>query len=212
MSRRGSSWITQKFRSVVDIVRATKYQSSYVGLQRNRPIVSAARTERGYWMHPGQQFFSTNSNISTNAKGIKDVKVQPDAPAPASKIFTFSNWLRWVLGIVLSVLLPFWKPYWGKLQRIEGEAELVVEEVEVVAKVVEKVAMVAEKVTEDVAEMLPEDGKLRKAALVVQHASKQAAHDAQLTEEFVHKVEELKNDLDDLEAFVEPVIDKIVKI
>ncbi|RDX69562.1 hypothetical protein CR513_51318, partial [Mucuna pruriens] len=99
--------------------------------------------------------------------------------------------------MVLSLLLPFWKPYWGKLQRIEGEAELVVEEVEVVAKVVEKVAMVAEKVTEDVAEMLPDDGKLRKAALVVQHASKQ--------------VEELKSDLDDLDAFVEPVIDNIVK-
>lgn len=63
-----------------------------------------------------------------------------------------------------------------------------VEEVEEVAKVVEKVATVAEKVSEDVAEMLPEDGKLRKAALVVEHASKQTAHDAELTEEFVHKV------------------------
>ena len=36
--------------------------------------------------------------------------------------------------------------------------------------------------------MLPEDGKLRKAALVVERASKEAAHDAQLTEEFLHKV------------------------
>lgn len=68
------------------------------------------------------------------------------------------------------------------------EAEFVVEEAEAVAKVVEKVATVAEKVSEDVAEMLPEDGKLRKAALVVERASKEAAHDAQLTEEFLHKV------------------------
>ncbi|CAJ1936104.1 unnamed protein product [Sphenostylis stenocarpa] len=209
MSIRSSSWITLKFRGVLDAVRVSKFQSNYVGLQRNRPIVSAARTERVHRM----QFYGTNSNnTSTNAKGIKEVKLQSEAPAPASKSFSFSYWLRWVLGMVLSLLLPFWKPYWKQLQRIEGEAEFVVEEAEAVAKVVEKVATVAEKVSEDVAEMLPEDGKLRKAALVVERASKEVAHDAQLTEQFIHKVEELKNDLDDIEAFVEPVIDKIVKM
>ncbi|XP_020222902.1 uncharacterized protein LOC109805285 [Cajanus cajan] len=215
MSTRGPSWITLKFRGVLEVVRATKFQSNYVAsLQRNRPIVSAARTETSYWMHPGQHLYSTNSITRTNPKGIKDVKVQPEAPppAPASKFFTFSKWLRWVLGMVLSLLLPFWKPYWKQLQIMEEEAEVVVEEVEEVAKVVEKVATVAEKVSEDVAEMLPKDGKLRKTALMVEHASEQALHDAHLTQEFVHKVEDLKNNLDDLEAFVEPVIDKIAKI
>lgn len=63
-----------------------------------------------------------------------------------------------------------------------------IEEAEAVAKVVEKVANVAEKVSEDISEMLPEDGKLRKVTLVVEHASKEAAHDAQLTQQFIHKV------------------------
>ncbi|XP_014516104.1 uncharacterized protein LOC106773860 [Vigna radiata var. radiata] len=210
-----SSWITLKFRAVLHVLRATNFQSSYVGLQKNRPIVSAATPQTVHCLHPNLQFYSTNTNnTSTNAKGIKDEKIQPEpaAPAHASKTFSFSYWLRWILGMTLSVLLPFWKPYWKKLQRIEGEAEFVIEEAEAVAKVVEKVAKVAEKVSEDVAEMLPEDGKLRKATLVVEHASKEAAHDAQLTQQFIHKVEELKNDLDDIQAFVEPVIDKIVKI
>lgn len=69
------------------------------------------------------------------------------------------------------------------------EAVVVVEEVEKVAEVVEKVAEVAEKVSEDVAEMLPEDGKLKKVALVVENASEQAAHGAKLTEDFIHKVQ-----------------------
>ncbi|KAK7400346.1 hypothetical protein VNO78_11552 [Psophocarpus tetragonolobus] len=214
---RGASWITLKFRGVLNVVRASKYQSSYVALERNRPIVSEARTDRPYWMHPDQQFYSTKSNnTSSNVKGTKDVKVQPEAsapaPAPISKYFAFPHWLRWILGMVLSLLLPFRKPYCGKLQRIEEEVELVAEEAEVVAEVVEKVATMAEKVAEDVAEMLPEDGKLRKAASVVQRASKEAAHDAQLTQQFIHKVEELKNDLEDIDAFVEPVINKIVKM
>ncbi|XP_027338095.1 uncharacterized protein LOC113852035 [Abrus precatorius] len=94
---------------------------------------------------------------------------------------------------------------------INSEAELVVEEVEKVANAIEKVAMIAEKVSEEVAEKLPEDGKLKKAALVVERLSKQAAHDAELTIEFIHKVDEFKNDLDDLESFIAPIVDKIVK-
>ena len=66
MSRRGS-WIT--LRSVVDVVRASRFQSSYGGLQRNSPFVSAARVESSYWISPGLHFFSTNSKTSTNANG-----------------------------------------------------------------------------------------------------------------------------------------------
>lgn len=69
-----------------------------------------------------------------------------------------------------------------------GKVVFVIEEVEKVAGVVEKVAIVAEKVSEEVAEKLPEDGKLKKAVLVVESVSKHAAHDAQLTKEFIHKV------------------------
>ncbi|PNX79562.1 hypothetical protein L195_g035548 [Trifolium pratense] len=208
MSTRGS-WITLKFRGVVDVVRASRFQSSYGGIKRNTSIVSTARIESSYWMQPSMQFFSTKRKISTNANRLKNDEVQPEVPA--SKISAFSSWVKWVLCSLLSFMLPFWSQYWGKLQRIEGEAEIVIEGVEKVAEVVEKVANVAEKISEDVAEMLPEDGELKKVALVVETASKQAAHGAQTTEEFIHKVEEVVNDMEDLESFVEPVIDKIVK-
>ncbi|KAK2383514.1 hypothetical protein QL285_070955 [Trifolium repens] len=208
MSTRGS-WITLKFRGVVDVVRASRFQSSYGGIKRNTPIVSKARIESSYWMQPSMQFFSTKRKISINANRLKKDDVQPEAPA--SKISAFSSWVKWVLCSFLSIMLPFWSQYWGKLQRIEGEAEIVIEGVEKVAEVVEKVANVAEKVSEDVAEMLPEYGELKKVALVVETASKQASHGAQTTEEFIHKVEEVVNDMENLESFIEPVIDKIVK-
>ncbi|MED6106572.1 hypothetical protein PIB30_005556 [Stylosanthes scabra] len=208
MSRRGS-WIT--LRSVVDAVRSRRFQSSYDGLQRSNAIVSAARAESTYWMSPSLRFFSTNTNTKTStSNGSKDVKVQPQSPS-TSIFVSFPHWLKWLLGSVLGLLLPVWKNYWGKLERIEGEAEIVAEEFEVVASVVEKVATVAEKVSEDVAEMLPEDANLKKVAMLVEHASEQLARDAQLAQQFMHKVEKVKNDLDDLETFVEPVIDKIVK-
>jgi predicted house-cleaning noncanonical NTP pyrophosphatase (MazG superfamily) len=74
---------------------------------------------------------------------------------------------------------------------ILGESEIIVEEVEHVAEVVEKVATVAtvaEKVSEEVAEVLPENGKLKETALLMEAVSKATAHDAKLTQDFIHKV------------------------
>jgi hypothetical protein len=71
---------------------------------------------------------------------------------------------------------------------ILGEAEIVIEEVEIVAEVVERVADVVEKVSAKASDKLPENGKLQKAALLVERVSKEAVHDAELTKDFIHKV------------------------
>ena len=71
---------------------------------------------------------------------------------------------------------------------ILGESEIIVEEVEHVAEVVEKVATVAEKVSEEVAEVLPENGKLKETAVLIEAVSKATAHGAKLAQDFVHKV------------------------
>lgn len=66
--------------------------------------------------------------------------------------------------------------------------EKAAEEVEYVAEVVEKVAITTEKVSAEVANNLPGDGKLKEAALIVEHLSSVAASDAQLAENIIHKV------------------------
>ncbi|KAI3439261.1 uncharacterized protein J3R85_004988 [Psidium guajava] len=119
-------------------------------------------------------------------------KPLPNPPKPSR----FPTWVRWVTGSILSLLIPFWKLKWDKLQQIEGEAEEVIEDAEILAEVVEKVATVAEKVSAQVADKLPEDSKLKEAALFVEHVSETAAHDAHLTENFIHEVDELKQEVD----------------
>lgn len=66
---------------------------------------------------------------------------------------------------------------------------MVIEDVEKVAEVVEKVATVAEKVSAEVAEILPDHTKLKDAAFFVERVSKETAHDAQLIENFIQKVQ-----------------------
>ncbi|KAK9266503.1 hypothetical protein L1049_012558 [Liquidambar formosana] len=176
--------------------------------------VPVAKLGHGYSMHKGLQLIGANSGTfrkpHTNmVKDDKD-KVQPPAPPPPrppSPIFPI--WARWVLGSILSLLLSSWKQKWDKLQRIEGEAQVVVEEVENVAEVVEKVATVAEKISVEVADKLPDNGKLKEAALLAEQVSAVAAKDAQQTIDFIHKVDALKHDLEDLETTIEPIIDKI---
>lgn len=135
-------------------------------------------------------------------------KVQPSVPPPRKPIFP--TWAKWLFGSVLSLLLPFWRFKWGSLLLLEEKVEEVVEEVEIAAEVVEKVATTAEKVSAEVAGKLPDNGKLKAAALVVEHISSVAATDAEFAEDFIQKVEKLKHDLTDLGTMVEPVIDEIV--
>ncbi|RWR84099.1 hypothetical protein CKAN_01288600 [Cinnamomum micranthum f. kanehirae] len=114
-------------------------------------------------------------------------------------------WTRWVLGTIISLILPFWMTM-AELQTIEVEVEKVVGVVENVAEVVEKVAVVAEKLSSEVADKLPDDAKIKDAVLLVEHVSKEVAKDAQLTLDFIHKVEEIKQQV---ETLLEPhVIDQ----
>ncbi|KAL1224842.1 hypothetical protein V5N11_015620 [Cardamine amara subsp. amara] len=147
------------------------------------------------------RYFSNGSNNS---------KMQS---SPPNQWFNFPSWGRWIIGSAISVVLSFWNnKRIQKLKRIEGEAELAVEGVEAIAEMVEKVATATDKMAKEMAENLPEESNLKNVALVVEHISEVAAHEAHLTEIFLHKVEEVTQDLDDLEAMIEPLVDKHKKV
>ncbi|KAM7479006.1 hypothetical protein LguiA_027219 [Lonicera macranthoides] len=132
-------------------------------------------------------------------------KIQP-APAPPRP--SFPVWLTWVLGSLLSFFLPSWKQKLDNLLLLEGKVEKIVEEVETVAEEVEKVATISEKVSADVADKLSNNTRLKEAALTIEHLSNVTAKDAQLTNDFLHKVGDLEEDLKELKTIVEPVFDR----
>ncbi|RWW64020.1 hypothetical protein BHE74_00028767 [Ensete ventricosum] len=105
---------------------------------------------------------------------------------------------------MLTLILPFWEKKWRTLLRIEGEVEMVADAMEEVFEVVEKVATVVEKVSSEVAERLPEEGKLKDAVLSVEHVSREAAEDAHLAKDIIHKVDEVKQEV---ELLLESVVD-----
>ncbi|KAB1206823.1 hypothetical protein CJ030_MR7G008261 [Morella rubra] len=205
MSRKVASTV----RSILELLHRTSSCSGYIS-QGHRRGFPADKLGNGYGMNGSSEFqlFSTNSKTNTKLEShaTNHGKSNVHRPAPDRTKLIFPHWAKWVLGSVLTLSLPWWKQdYWRKLRMIEGETELVVEEVEGIAKVVEKVAIAAEKLSAEVADKLPENGKLKEAALFVEHVSQEAAHDAEIAEQFIHKVEAIKEDLEEL---VNPVLAK----
>ncbi|WOH04896.1 hypothetical protein DCAR_0624308 [Daucus carota subsp. sativus] len=136
-------------------------------------------------------------------------KVEVHSATPAHPGHKISTWLKWLVASAFSVLVPFLKQKWDNLLLLEGKLEKAAEEVEYVAEVVEKVAITTEKVSAEVANNLPGNSKLKETALIVEHLSSVAASDAQLAENILHKANDLKEDVEELEKIVKPVIDQI---
>ncbi|KAK6156779.1 hypothetical protein DH2020_011027 [Rehmannia glutinosa] len=139
----------------------------------------------------------------------EEVQVQPALPAAPK--FGLSNWVKWLLGSIISFMLPLWTNKWHNLLTLEGKAVKVVEEVEVVAEVVEKVATTTDKALAEVVNQLPDNSKLKEAAQIMEHVSSVAAQDAQLIENIFHKAGDVKQDVEELEKMVEPIVDEIIK-
>ncbi|OMO63543.1 hypothetical protein COLO4_32323 [Corchorus olitorius] len=208
MSRR-SLFASYKLQSLFEsILHPYKSRSgNMISPGNNKQYSMVKRYDHHPMNQQGLRFLSFNMGIwrKLDSNIAKDVGQNSSPPAGSGPPkFGFPVWARWVLGSVLSLIFPFWKDQWANFKTIEEEAEMIVEEVETVAEVVEKVATVAEKVSAQVAENLPDDSKLKKAAMVVEHVSEITAQDAHATTEFIHQVEAIKEDLDGLESLVEP--------
>ncbi|KAJ8625040.1 hypothetical protein MRB53_033570 [Persea americana] len=134
-----------------------------------------------------------------NAKMSNDLQTAvPKTPKPVSP-----NWVVSLVVSVLSLILPGWKTQLQMFLKLENEVEKVIENT---AEAVEKVAEEAEKVMEQVEHDLPEGSKLKETVLVLEHATEEAQKDAKLALDLIHKVDEIK---DEVEAVVEPVINPV---
>ncbi|KAH8516165.1 hypothetical protein Peur_047485 [Populus x canadensis] len=119
----------------------------------------------------------------------------PSAPSP---------WKGWVLGMLISIILPFCRNKWGAVLLIKDKVEQVVEIADHVADIVEEVAEEVGKVAEEVADHLPEGGKLQQVATFVENVAKETAKDANVVDEIIEKI---KNQVEEVEKEVEEEVE-----
>ncbi|KAF9687354.1 hypothetical protein SADUNF_Sadunf02G0084900 [Salix dunnii] len=146
-----------------------KYKSQSLGNQRLEIFSTSPKLL--YAKNTKMQMAVYNS-VGTGSAG-------PSAPSP---------WKGWILGVLLSVILPFCRNKWGALLLIKDKVEEVVELADNVADIVEEVAEGVEKVAEEIADHLPEGGKLKQVATFVENVAEETAKDADLVDEVIEKI------------------------
>ncbi|KAF7140227.1 hypothetical protein RHSIM_Rhsim06G0077100 [Rhododendron simsii] len=140
------------------------------------------------------------SRYSYSSKGKRDMVVfsnlLPDVPALPSGPPS-DSWKSWILGAVITIILPFITHKWGPLLQFTKKIETVVETVDQVAEVIEQVAEGVEKVADEIGDNLAEGGKLRGAFDSIENAARKAADGAHLVDQILDKVEEVDKEVEE---------------
>ncbi|XP_042032777.1 uncharacterized protein LOC121779509 [Salvia splendens] len=130
--------------------------------------------------------------------------VQPGTPPPSKPPFSF---IKWIVGVAITVVLPFFSSKWTSLLKIKNEVETAVEIAEEIVEAVEKASEGVEKVAEKLAEELPEGGGLKKAVDFVEHVAEIANKDAHKLGDLIDKVQEVEEKVED---YVECVVESAI--
>nr|GMC52490.1 uncharacterized protein LOC109149305 [Ipomoea batatas] len=136
-----------------------------------------------------------SSVLKTGNKSLQSSFVNPNSepgiPLPLGP--PDSNPLKGLpIGLLISVVIPFFRHKFGSFLQIRSA----IDKVEEIVHGVEKVAEVVEKVAEEIGENLPA-GKLKDAVELIEHVAEKADKYAEALGEFIDKVEEVGDKLED---------------
>ncbi|KAK6114815.1 hypothetical protein DH2020_007084 [Rehmannia glutinosa] len=108
-----------------------------------------------------------------------------------------SHPMSWILGLVVSFVLPFFTNKWGPLWVLKNRISNAVQTVEDIVEAVEKVAEEVDKIAEDIADDLPQ-GKLRNLVELVENMAEKTAKTADCLDNVIDKVQEAEDQVDDI--------------
>ncbi|XP_076941438.1 uncharacterized protein LOC143610990 [Bidens hawaiensis] len=145
----------------------------------------------------GRNLSMSKTSQTTKFVTHSNVNPPPDAPLPSGSP---SGSLRnWIVGMVLTFVLPFFTHKWGSLLLLKNKVDQKIETTEHVVQTIEHAAEKVDKVLDSITEDLPKDSQLKKALEWVDEIAEGVAKSAHVADEIINKVEEAE---DKLESFV----------
>ncbi|XP_076919694.1 uncharacterized protein LOC143580604 [Bidens hawaiensis] len=133
---------------------------------------------------------------TTNFVRHSNVNPPPEAPLPSGSP---SGSLRnWIVGMVLTFVLPFFTHKWGSLLLLKNKVDQKIETTEHVVKTIEHAAERADKVLDSITEDLPKDSQLKKALEFVDEIAEGVAKGAHVADQIINKVEEAEDKLESI--------------
>ncbi|XP_042067617.1 uncharacterized protein LOC121810937 isoform X1 [Salvia splendens] len=138
--------------------------------------------------HTRMQIYNTQKRKFSVDSG--SVQPQPSAPLPPS------SYLKWILGLVASIVVPSTSGTWGPFIQFKNEVDAVVETIEEIVEVVEKVAEIVDKVAEEISEDMPEGQKLKKVVDHLEDVAEATAQDARTVGDAIDKFQEVEGKIE----------------
>ncbi|CAA0809931.1 Unknown protein [Striga hermonthica] len=120
----------------------------------------------------------------------------PGAPLPSGPPPN-SHPKSWIIGLVLSLVLPFFTHKWGPLWVVKSRIDNAVQTVEDIVEAVEKVAEKVDEIAEDIAEDLP-DGKLKDFVELIENVAEKTAKTADCIDNVIDKAQEAEDEVEEM--------------
>ncbi|KAM7518544.1 hypothetical protein LguiB_017506 [Lonicera macranthoides] len=147
----------------------------------------------------GLGFFSTRRSNDFSAIKIKRDFAVHSSILPGGSSSPSNSMKGWLLGMVVTIVLPFFTHKWGPLLKWTKSIESVVETVEQITNSVESVAEKLHEVAENIEESLPQ-GNLRNVFDFIENTAEEIAKGADVAGDLIDKIQEVE---DKVEAFIE---------
>ncbi|KAM0950858.1 hypothetical protein DsansV1_C04g0045901 [Dioscorea sansibarensis] len=162
-----------------------------------RTLASYYRSNQSYLLnHHGLNLISRLSSSSVRHHARRYSTDQRSDVRQMSHTGSKTSTTKWILGLIVTMMVPFWTNKWNNLLKLEDEVKMT-------TKVVEKVATMAEKASAEIANKLPENSDLKQTILSVEKISEKTAKEAHLALDIFHKVDELK---EEVSMFIAPAL------
>ncbi|KAL7583282.1 hypothetical protein Lser_V15G44514 [Lactuca serriola] len=161
---------------------------------------------RNLQYHPMFTIARRNFVVCSNITPPPGVPLPSGSPSGSTK--------SWVLGIVLTFVLPFFTHKWGPLILIKNKVDTVVDTAEYIVEAIEDVAGKIDKVIDNITDDLPENSKLRKTLEAFDELVEGVERAAHIADDIIDKVEEAEDKLESLilsEAKEEKVSKQVVE-
>ncbi|XVF39582.1 hypothetical protein PTKIN_Ptkin01aG0045400 [Pterospermum kingtungense] len=193
---------------IVQMEYSCKFQPPTILCPRHFLLISKHKAKHQIVRNQKLQSLGTGLIRMQNTDRYKNMvvcsSVGSGPPVPPNPTPNPGSWKPWILGFLLSIILPFWRGKWGRLLKLKEEVETTLDNVEAITDVVEKVADQVEKVADDIGNHLPE-GKLKDALEFVEDIAENTADGAHFAGEVIDKVEDVVDQVEEkVESFVEP--------
>ncbi|XP_076945732.1 uncharacterized protein LOC143616918 [Bidens hawaiensis] len=125
-----------------------------------------------------------------------NVTPPPGVPLPSGS--PSGSMRNWIVGIVLTFVLPFCTHKWGPLLVLKNRVDNVVNTAEYIMETIEVVAEKVDNVIDNITDDLPENSTIRKTMEAVDELVEGVAKSAHIANNIIDKVEEVEDRLESM--------------